>query len=99
MRSSSSLQPSARAIIFNFICVCSLCITIILFKYVGKPYHRGFFCDDESISKPYKDSTVHSSVALAVGLLVPTVCILVIEVPGFYKKRLGESKPFYKTPW
>ena len=46
----------------------------------------GFFCGDESISKPYKSSTVSSTWLFSVGFTVPAVIILVAE--------LGE-----KTEW
>lgn len=95
----SGVNSPIKAIVFNFICLCLLGITIALFSTVGKPYHRGFFCDDESISKPFKKGTVSSSVAGVVGLLIPLICILVIEVPRFRVMAKKETKPFYKTQW
>ena len=88
-----------KAIIFNFFCLASLLVTVFLFQGVGKPYHRGFFCDDESISKPFKDSTVSSSVAGVVGIILPMLAIVVIEMPKFREMRKDGSKPFYKSHW
>jgi phosphatidate phosphatase len=88
-----------KAVIFNFFCLASLLITVFLFQGVGKPYHRGFFCDDESISKPFKDSTVPSSIAGVVGVLIPVFAIALIEWPKFREVRKDESKPFYKSHW
>lgn len=88
-----------KATIFNFFCLVSLLIIVILFQGVGKPYHRGFFCDDESISKPFKDSTVPSSIAGVVGILIPVFGILLIELPKFFEMRKDRSKPFYKSYW
>lgn len=87
------------AIILNVICLVSLCLIIALFSKVGKPYHRGFFCDDESISKPFKTGTVPSSIAGVVGILLPAICILIIEVPRFREAKKEERKAFYKTQW
>ena len=91
--------PLPKALIFNVFCLVSLLIIVFLFQGVGKPYHRGFFCDDESISKPFKDSTVPSSIAGVVGILIPVFAILVIELPKFREMRKDEQKPFYKSHW
>ena len=88
-----------RTIIFNVFCLASLLIVVFLFQSVGKPYHRGFFCDDESISKPFKDSTVSSSVAGVVGIILPMLAIVIIEIPKFGEMRKDGSKPFYKSHW
>ena len=88
-----------KALIFNVLCLVSLLIIVFLFQGVGKPYHRGFFCDDESISKPFKDSTVPSSIAGVVGILVPVFAIIVIELPKFCEMRKDGLKPFYKSHW
>lgn len=39
------------------------------------PYHRGFFCNDESIKYPYKEETI--SAALLGGVLFPFTIITV----------------------
>ncbi|XP_028392563.1 phospholipid phosphatase 1-like [Dendronephthya gigantea] len=88
-----------KAVIFNVVCLASLLIIVILFQGVGEPYHRGFFCDDESISKPFKDSTVSSTIAGVVGVLLPVFAILLIELPKFREMRKDRSKPFYKSHW
>lgn len=85
--------------ILNFACLAALIVTVFLFQGVGKPYHRGFFCDDESISKPFKDSTVPSAVAGVVGILIPVFAIAIIEFPQFRETRKDRSKPFYKSHW
>lgn len=85
--------------LFNLVCLLSFLVTVILFSSVGEPYHRGFFCDDESISKPYKDSTVPSSVAAIVGLLLPVISITIIEWPQIRKSTKDEKKRFYKSQW
>ena len=88
-----------KTLIFNFFILASLLIAIFLFQAVGKPYHRGFFCDDESISKPFKDSTVPSSIAGVIGILIPVLAIIIIELPKFREMRKDGLKPFYKSHW
>jgi len=41
----------------------------------GSPYQRGFFCGDESIRYPFKESTVSSSILYTVGLGLPTLVV------------------------
>ena len=40
----------------------------ILMHVYWKPLRQGFFCDDESISKPYFANTISSALAGAFGL-------------------------------
>lgn len=46
-----------------------------MFYMLGFPYQRGFFCDDESIRYPFKESTVSSSILYTVGLGLPTLVV------------------------
>jgi len=41
----------------------------------GSPYQRVFFCGDESIRYPFKESTVSSSILYTVGLGLPTLVV------------------------
>ncbi|KAK6315605.1 hypothetical protein J4Q44_G00131290 [Coregonus suidteri] len=40
-----------------------------------KPYQRGFFCNDDSISYPFHQSTVTSTVLYTVGFALPICCV------------------------
>lgn len=73
--------------IFLFVTVGFL---ILVFYLWGTPYKRGFFCDDESLKHPYKDSTVTNVMLYIVGLGLPvltvsvsfisTVCIFLFDI-------------------
>ncbi|KAL1130389.1 hypothetical protein AAG570_013327, partial [Ranatra chinensis] len=52
---------------------------LILFLF-GEPYKRGFFCDDESIKYPYKDSTVSNTVLYIVGLGVTVLIVRLFQM-------------------
>ncbi|XP_026678696.1 putative phosphatidate phosphatase [Diaphorina citri] len=62
-----------------------LTVTVIVgfpvlgYYLLGDPYKRGFFCDDESIRHPYKESTVTSRVLYFVGLGVPIITVSGLE--------------------
>ena len=55
-----------------------LVINILVGVYV-KPYHRGFFCNDQSIRYPYKDSTVGSGLLLFISLIAPAIIGFVFQ--------------------
>lgn len=40
-----------------------------------RPYHRGFFCSDDTIRYPFHNSTVTSTVLYSVGLTLPIGCV------------------------
>lgn len=49
--------------------------SVLIFYMYGNPYHRGFYCNDESIRYPFKESTVPSNILYSVGLGLPTVVV------------------------
>lgn len=46
----------------------------------SSPTELGFFCDDISISKPYRDSTVTSAMLYGVGYTIPAIIIFFTEL-------------------
>jgi phosphatidate phosphatase len=54
--------------------------TLLLFL-MGKPYERGFNCDDESIRYPYKDNTISSGLNYAYSTTIP---IITVEFKFFF---------------
>ena len=44
-----------------------LLVTVLELDLGVKPFKRGFFCNDKSLSKPYRDSTVPTFVVICVG--------------------------------
>lgn len=66
-------------IITDFIIVCLIGIPILLIYLIGEPYRRGFFCDDLSIKLPFHESTVSNPALYLIGILIPTVIIIITE--------------------
>eukprot|EP00794_Sanderia_malayensis_P007962 gene7962-8820_t len=66
--------------IIDIIILISVGVGVLLFAKIGKPYKRGFFCNDESIRKPYKDSTVPSAMAVGIAAAISFVVITVTEL-------------------
>ncbi|KAJ8299378.1 hypothetical protein KUTeg_023438 [Tegillarca granosa] len=80
-----------RQILMSFIdivIVGLVALPLLLFNQLATPFHRGFFCDDESIRYPYKDSTISSSVLYSVGF----VCNILAKQAG----RLGNESTNYQ---
>ncbi|GBM62502.1 Putative phosphatidate phosphatase [Araneus ventricosus] len=90
MISSIEEEKLSTRIIIDVVLLIIVAIPIPLF-YTGvfKPYQRGFFCDDETIQYPYRDSTV-SDFALYVGGLA--IGILAIFLCEFVRKLFVKSE-------
>ncbi|XP_073685151.1 phospholipid phosphatase 1 isoform X1 [Garra rufa] len=58
-----------------------------------KPYQRGFFCNDESITYPFHTSTVTSTVLYTVGFTLPICSMIIGECLSVYLNRI-KSKSF-----
>ncbi|XP_037945966.1 putative phosphatidate phosphatase isoform X2 [Teleopsis dalmanni] len=59
-----------------------LCVgfPILCFFLFGSAYKRGFFCDDESLKHPFKESTVRNWMLYFIGLVLPIGAIIIVEV-------------------
>lgn len=75
----SSSNKIVLKIITDFLIVCLLGIPILIIYLIGEPYRRGFFCDDLSIKLPFHDSTVSNTALYLIGILTPTVIIIITE--------------------
>ena len=53
----------------------SVAIGYVVIHFGTEPYHRGFFCDDESIKHPVLEDTLSSTLTAVVGLIVPIVLV------------------------
>lgn len=77
-------KPRLAWLAVDAACLLAVGLVRLLFKQVAVPYHRGFYCDDDSINKPYKESTVPWTVLYPVGFALAYLVICVTEV---YKQR------------
>ena len=58
----------------------------------GKPFRRGFYCDDTSIRYPYKDSTISSLLLYFYGTGIPFITIITVEFIRFSRGVGGTSR-------
>ncbi|KAL3211260.1 hypothetical protein MRX96_036493 [Rhipicephalus microplus] len=76
-------MPLSNNLVFtvavHFVCLCAVGIPVLILFLAGKPFKRGFFCDDESLRYPYRDSTVTSPMLYAYGILIPITVMVVLE--------------------
>ncbi|XP_060594910.1 phospholipid phosphatase 2-like [Ruditapes philippinarum] len=54
-------------------------VAFYLFLY-GKPYERGFFCEDTSLSYPSIPETISTHVLVAVGLTISLLMVICVEL-------------------
>ncbi|KAK1800252.1 hypothetical protein P4O66_000205 [Electrophorus voltai] len=59
-----------------------------------KPYQRGFFCNDESLSYPFHSSTVTSAALYTVGFTLPICSMVTGECLLIYLNRLKSKSIF-----
>ncbi|XP_040577035.1 phospholipid phosphatase 1 isoform X2 [Lepeophtheirus salmonis] len=63
----------------NLVVLGILSIPYIYLSFFGVPVERGFFCDDESLSHPYHDSTIPTYALYITGFGFPLVVVLITE--------------------
>ena len=84
-------RPRYPWLAVDALCLLAIGLSCLLFKLVGVPYRRGFYCDDDSINKPYKKSTVPSSVMYPVGFALAYSVFFVTELYRFRLSKQSES--------
>ncbi|MFH4980656.1 hypothetical protein AB6A40_007365 [Gnathostoma spinigerum] len=73
------VELSVSRIIADFVILTLISVPLLIFQEFVKPYKRGFYCDDESIRYPYRNSTVTRHMLIVIGLLIPTLIIVLTE--------------------
>ncbi|KPJ10449.1 Putative phosphatidate phosphatase [Papilio machaon] len=81
-----------RKILLDFLILFCIGFMILAFYLWGDPYKRGFFCDDESLKHPYKDSTVTNVMLYIVGLGVPVFTMVLTEWIRLRDYKGGRSR-------
>ncbi|XP_068620163.1 putative phosphatidate phosphatase [Battus philenor] len=81
-----------RKVVLDFIILFCIGFLILAFYLWGDPYKRGFFCDDESLKHPYKDSTVTNVMLYIVGLGVPVLTMVLTEWLRLRDYKGGRSR-------
>ncbi|XP_036330256.1 putative phosphatidate phosphatase isoform X2 [Rhagoletis pomonella] len=73
-----------------------LCVgfPILLFYLWGSAYQRGFFCDDESLKHPFKESTVKNWMLYFVGLVLPIGVTLAVEIVRAERSKTSSDGAF-----
>ncbi|XP_072353133.1 phospholipid phosphatase 1 isoform X1 [Scyliorhinus torazame] len=77
-----------------YVCLDIVCIILagmplcVLNLFKIKPYQRGFYCDDETIKYPFKNSTITSAMLYALGFLPPISAIIVGELASVHWNNL-----------
>ncbi|CAG5129132.1 unnamed protein product, partial [Candidula unifasciata] len=97
--SSSRLTSRKRIllkVVSDVICVLLVSAGIIAIQFGSKPYKRGFFCDDESITHPFLEDTISVSLAACIGIFLPLVVIILLEFL-LRKKGRGYTVSINKT--
>lgn len=83
---------------FVYVCVCvAMLPSLVLHRASVRPYQRGLYCGDSSLSYPYKKSTVPSSVLTGVGLTLPMVSVSL--VPEQVALVLGNTEGRNREGW
>ncbi|XP_012691618.1 phospholipid phosphatase 3 isoform X2 [Clupea harengus] len=102
LNNNNGVDNSKRKLLIGLDVICLLLVmlpTLVLHKTAAvAPYRRGFYCSDDSIRYSFKSSTVPSSVLVAVGVLLPTLSIIIGECYRIYYLNEG-SKSFVGNPY
>ncbi|KAI1705103.1 PAP2 superfamily domain-containing protein [Ditylenchus destructor] len=91
-------EISVSRILCDFTVLCITAIPLLIFHEFVTPYKRGFYCDDESIRYPFRKSTVSRQMLIVVGILIPTLLILMTEVLRTlrWEKRFADEFGTYR---
>ncbi|KAM5148402.1 phospholipid phosphatase 3 isoform 1-T1 [Mantella aurantiaca] len=94
---------SCKRVLLIFLDLFCLVVAALPFLIIEsnqiQPYHRGFYCDDESIKYPIKaGETINDAVLSAVGILISVLAIIVGEFFRIYYLK-ERSYSFIQNPY
>ncbi|KFD73100.1 hypothetical protein M514_04884 [Trichuris suis] len=75
----SMTKKYALRIVLDVILLGAISLPILILKLAVWPYGRGFYCDDESIRYPYKESTVSGTHLNFIAFPIPLLIIILVE--------------------
>ncbi|XP_065167826.1 putative phosphatidate phosphatase isoform X2 [Atheta coriaria] len=81
-------RKSLPALIIELLIIIAGGLVVLSFFLWGKAFHRGFYCDDESLRHPYHDSTVPSYYLYIFGFGGNLIAIIISEFKGDRKARV-----------
>ncbi len=70
---------TAQKVSVDIICFALVLFLWLLIKWLCEPFHRGFWCDDQTIRYPFKDSSNASLFLVIWCFLLPAITIIVFE--------------------
>lgn len=70
---------------FSYTFYSTVAVPILSLYLSGKPFRRGFYCDDTSIRYPFRDSTISSKVLQLYSLGIPILTIATVEFIRYSK--------------
>uniref|UniRef100_A0A1I8P8L2 Phosphatidic acid phosphatase type 2/haloperoxidase domain-containing protein n=1 Tax=Stomoxys calcitrans TaxID=35570 RepID=A0A1I8P8L2_STOCA len=73
------LRSFAR-ITFDLLIFTAVCLSELALRKWFRPHKRGFFCNDESLQYPLRESTIGVTLMVSIVLAVPSLVIMVIEL-------------------
>ncbi len=82
-------------ILLDVLALALVAIPAILFRLPGVKlpiFQRGFYCEDQSLSYPYKGSTVPAAALYGVGVGFPLILIMLTEVVIFAYRRRQDTE-------
>ncbi|CAH4029069.1 unnamed protein product [Pieris brassicae] len=86
-----------RKVLMDFAVLFIVGFLILAFYLWGAPYERGFFCDDETLKHPYKESTVTNVMLYIIGLGLPVFTMCLAEWIRLRDYKGGRSRVILGT--
>ena len=77
----------------NAVSFLALALGSCLVSFYGSPFKRGFYCDDETLRKPFKNNTVSGLVLIIVSIVIPPIIGFGIEKNKRLKSVTFKSFP------
>ncbi|XP_028293668.1 phospholipid phosphatase 2-like [Gouania willdenowi] len=81
-------------VVVDVLCVLVAALPSAILTLRFKPYQRGIYCDDESISYPYRRETITNGTMAAVTITCSVVIITIGEAYLVHTKRLHSNSQF-----
>jgi len=78
----------------NVVICLSYGFFVLMFNQLATPFIRGYYCNDESISKPFKESSISSTNVVIISCILGLICFIYSDIHNFMLAQSNDSSSF-----
>ncbi|VDM48515.1 unnamed protein product [Toxocara canis] len=90
-----SQRAASKSEVMEYYCEMQSALIVLIPRYFLQPLHQGFYCDDDTIRRPYHESTVPSYALIISLLTIPPLTPHSCRIGNLNFSRLRQGEEYF----